>query len=237
MTYEVDGSNYYFPAYGSFFGVLPIGIKAKESWFSKNYSTGSGCCTVWWNLSFDLYLETGPDNRIERGFGLVNEYTDLARFGYGARDELPNLFGISTGHPSGPLRYLDFYISSRNSQLDKFRLENLLPAAQITGNSKRTWVSTDMLSSMDFESFNDAFWVIEDNRYLESPGGWTFNGLVVVSKFPILNDRHVYGRCDISCSFSSLKFPDEVDNEEPLLTVEMHGADIDVLGSGLITRI
>ncbi|MCF2903611.1 hypothetical protein L0666_01295 [Octadecabacter sp. CECT 8868] len=251
MTYEVDGALYFFPAsthppdpssnfVPTFFGVLPTGHRRDESRYRRSIQVGRTCCTGWGPLDFDLYLETRDDHTISRGFGRINSGTDTIRFGRGVLAKLPEYYGIDTTHPSGALRDFRFYLHSRDRRSDDFLLNSRLRLhrQQEINVSQRTGTldsivmvnSASDLPNAGLLSFNDAFWIVADRREVDT--GPYLRGLAVVSKSPLLHGRHVYGSCSYaSCRFYSLWFSGDVENEEPLMMVEMIGDDIDVLSN------
>ncbi len=57
-------------------------------------------------------------------------------------------------------------------------------------------------------SFNDDFWLLS----VDAPNAQDVRRFRVLSKHPLLNDRHVFGDCDTSCTFSTLSFADDAQN-------------------------
>ncbi|MFQ6547343.1 hypothetical protein AADZ90_005255 [Aestuariibius sp. 2305UL40-4] len=244
MTYEVDGRRYYFPAStdkqirGNLFGVLPIGAKSSPGIIRPTFKHEHWAREVYVNwrvLDFDMYLETRDDDTIRRGFGRLNEDTEIMRFGRGVLSKLPEYFGIEIDHPSGPLVDFRFYILSKDSTLDDFRLHHHLAehrdyhalrnGTELEGYlPNRTWNirTRDDLSDAGFTSFNDAFWLVSQDLH----GNYLTSHTAVVSKAPMLHGRYVYGICRSTCWFYSLKFMDDPPNEEPLVVVNLVGDDM-----------
>lgn len=257
MTYEIDGKRYYFPApsytkklrdgtmvpTGPLFGyVLPQNVPRSETWLRNNYAVQDRCCVGWTErgIDFDLYLETRPeDHRVIRGFARFTQDTGTMDMRRNASGFLPKYYGIDTTHPSGKLRELSIVLHSRENRSEQFLLTSRLRSLrQSIGfhrkGAKQSEPMIPLLSAADlphagFPSIGDAFWIIADVRRDKYRGPYLFNGLAVVSKSPMLHSRHVYGYCNERCRFYSLWFRDDPPNEEPLLRVDMHGDDIDVL--------
>ena len=241
MTYEVDGTHYYYPA-GNYYSYLPLGVVSREGILRPTFRRNHPSREVYVNwrvLDFDLYLETEENDTFRRGFARVREDTEIMRFGHGLNARLPKYFDIDTTHPSGELTEFNFFISSKNSALKHFRLSNHIhdhrlyhsrtgtPATEVPQLLK-SFVNRDDLRRAEFESFNDAFWLVSS----EFDGNYITNHVAVVSKEPLLHDRHVYGVCRSQCWFYPIRFSDDPPNDAPLVAVQMWGVDMAVLRRG-----
>ncbi len=241
MTYEVDDKRYYFPS-GNYYSFLPLGVVSKKGTFRPTFRQDHPTREVYKNwrvLDFDLYIETQEDDTLRRGFGRVNEDTEIMRFGNGLLASLPKYFGIDISHPSGELDEFEFYISSKNSNLSEFsfssqiqvlRQQHLLigTTASEVPQLMNSFVYRDDLRKADFESFNDSFWVVSE----EYNSNYAINHAAYISKAPLLHGRHVFAICRSQCWFYPVVFADDPPDDEPLVAVQMAGADIAVFQRG-----
>lgn len=242
MTYEVDGRRYYFPS-GNHYSFLPLGVISRPGLLRPTFRRPNSTRQVYVNwrvLDFDLYLQTQQDNTLRRGFARVNEDTEIMRFGALSLSRLPAYYGIDTTHPSGALQEFEFYISSKNSNLSEFSLSSQIhilrqqhlqigtPASEISHLLKSFVASAD-LEEADFESFNDAFWVVSE----EYNSNYAINHAAFVSKVPLLHGRHVFTVCRSQCWFYPVVLADDASNDAPLVAVHMAGADTAVFQRGL----